>query len=213
MTKQQMRWTALILVLGLAVTELAVWGRRQNLAASRRAAYLQGINAAAQAVAAGGSAAALTDQISSQLTRLLSLRSCHFQSASPTSASQPGCTPAARSQPQTGMGRRAPRPARRHRAASPKPRRLSRPVPHGSRPALTANPRAAAGRGSPRRPGGALSAAAEPVPEARLGEQVARPCRVGLQLAAQAGEVDPQVAGFGAVLVAPGFPEELLLGD
>jgi hypothetical protein len=79
MTKQQMRWTALILVLGLAVTELAVWGRRQNLAASRRAAYLQGINAAAQAVAAGGSAAALTDQISSQLTRLLSLRSCHFQ--------------------------------------------------------------------------------------------------------------------------------------
>jgi hypothetical protein len=58
--------TVLILVLGVAVTELAVWGRRQHLAANRRAGYLAGINAAAQAVAAGDSASALIDQVSRQ---------------------------------------------------------------------------------------------------------------------------------------------------
>ena len=71
--------TVLLLVIGVAVTEIAVWGRRQHLTASRRAGYLDGINSAAQAVAVGGSAAALTEQVTSQLTRLLSLRSCRFQ--------------------------------------------------------------------------------------------------------------------------------------
>ena len=71
--------TVLILVIGMAVTEIAVWGRRQHLAASRRAGYLEGINAAAEAVAVGGSPSALTDQVSDQLTRLLLLRSCRFQ--------------------------------------------------------------------------------------------------------------------------------------
>jgi K+-sensing histidine kinase KdpD len=71
--------TLLLLVIGMAVTELAVWGRRQHAAASRRAGYLDGINAAAQAVAAGGSPSALTEQVTGQLTQLLSLRSCRFQ--------------------------------------------------------------------------------------------------------------------------------------
>ena len=53
--------TVLLLVIGVAVTEIAVWGRRQRVAASRRAGYLEGINSAAQAVAAGGSAPALTE--------------------------------------------------------------------------------------------------------------------------------------------------------
>ena len=71
--------TVLLLVIGVAVTEMAVWGRRQHTAASRRAGYLDGINAAAQAVAAGGSPAALIDQVSGQLTQVLSLQSCRFQ--------------------------------------------------------------------------------------------------------------------------------------
>ncbi len=71
--------TVLILVIGVAVTELAVWGRRQHLAASRRAGYLDGINAAAEAVATGGSPLTLVDQVAGQLTRLLSLRSCRFE--------------------------------------------------------------------------------------------------------------------------------------
>ncbi len=71
--------TVLLLVIGVAVTEIAVWGRRQYVSASRRAGYLEGINSAAQAVAAGGSASALIEEVNRQLTQLLSLRSCSFQ--------------------------------------------------------------------------------------------------------------------------------------
>jgi Domain of unknown function (DUF4118) len=71
--------TVLLLVIGVAVTAISVWGRRQSAAASRRAGYLDGINSAAQAVAAGGAAPRLIDQVSGQLTQLLSLRSCSFQ--------------------------------------------------------------------------------------------------------------------------------------
>ena len=39
--------TVLLLVIGVAITEIAVWGRRQHAAASRRAGYLDGISAAA----------------------------------------------------------------------------------------------------------------------------------------------------------------------
>ena len=71
--------TVLLLVIGVAVSELAVWGRRQHATASRRAGYLDGIRAAAQAVAAGGSPSDLIDQVTRQLTGLLALQSCRFQ--------------------------------------------------------------------------------------------------------------------------------------
>jgi K+-sensing histidine kinase KdpD len=71
--------TVLLLVIGAAVTELAVWARRQHAAASRRAGYLDGINAAARAVAAGESPGALIDEVSGRLTELLSLRMCRFE--------------------------------------------------------------------------------------------------------------------------------------
>jgi hypothetical protein len=70
--------TVLLLVIGVAVTEIAVWGRRQYAIASRRAGYLEGINNAARVVAAGGSAPALIDQVRGQLLQLLSPR-CVFQ--------------------------------------------------------------------------------------------------------------------------------------
>ena len=71
--------TILLLVIGVAVTEIAVWGRRQHAAASRRAGYLDGIHAAAQAAATGSSPSALIDQVTGQLIRVLSLDSCRFQ--------------------------------------------------------------------------------------------------------------------------------------
>jgi Domain of unknown function (DUF4118) len=71
--------TVLLLVIGIAVTEIAVWGRRQHAAANRRAGYLEGINDAARAVATGAPPAMFTDQIATSLTQLLSLRSCQFQ--------------------------------------------------------------------------------------------------------------------------------------
>ena len=77
--REDLQTTLLLLVIGVAVTELAVWGRRQHTAASRRAGYLDGIHAAAQAVASGGSPSALIDQVVGQLTRVLSLEACRFQ--------------------------------------------------------------------------------------------------------------------------------------
>jgi K+-sensing histidine kinase KdpD len=71
--------TVLLLVIGVAVTEIAVRGRRQHAAASRRAGYVEGISSAAQAVATGGSPSALIEQVIAQLTQLLSLRSCRFE--------------------------------------------------------------------------------------------------------------------------------------
>jgi len=53
--REDIETTLLLLVIGVAITEIAVWGRRQHAAASRRAGYLDGINAAAQAAAAGAS--------------------------------------------------------------------------------------------------------------------------------------------------------------
>jgi K+-sensing histidine kinase KdpD len=71
--------TVLLLVIGVGVTEIAVWGRRQHAAASRRAGYLDGISSAAHAVATGGSPSVLIEQVAGQLTGLLTLRSCLFQ--------------------------------------------------------------------------------------------------------------------------------------
>ena len=77
--REDIETTLLLLVIGVAVTEIAVWGRRQHAVASRRAGYLDGINAAAQAAATGSSPSALTAQVADQLTRVLSLVSCRFQ--------------------------------------------------------------------------------------------------------------------------------------
>jgi K+-sensing histidine kinase KdpD len=71
--------TVLLVVIGAAVTEIAVWGRRQYSAASRRAGYLDGINDAGRAVATGDSPSAVADRIAAGLIQLLSLRSCEFQ--------------------------------------------------------------------------------------------------------------------------------------
>jgi hypothetical protein len=71
--------TVLLVIIGAAVTEIAVWGRRQHSAASRRAGYLDGINDAARAAATGDSPSAVAGRIAAGLIELLSLRSCEFQ--------------------------------------------------------------------------------------------------------------------------------------
>ena len=71
--------TVLLLVIGIAMTEISAWGRRQQTVATRRAGYLEGINDAARAVAAGDSPTALADQVAGRLVQLLGLRSCQFQ--------------------------------------------------------------------------------------------------------------------------------------
>jgi K+-sensing histidine kinase KdpD len=71
--------TVLLLVIGVAVTELAVWGRREHTAASRRAGYLDGIGATVEAVATGEGPSELIGEVSGQLIRVLSLRACRWQ--------------------------------------------------------------------------------------------------------------------------------------
>jgi K+-sensing histidine kinase KdpD len=71
--------TVLILAVGVAVTEIAVRRRRHGTAAGRRAGYLDGISAAARAVATGTEPQLLIDQVCGQLTRLLGLSACRFQ--------------------------------------------------------------------------------------------------------------------------------------
>src|SRR5215469_9514009 len=54
--------TVLLLVIGVAVTEISVVGRRQHAAASRRAGYVDGICGAAPTVVAVASPSAAIDQ-------------------------------------------------------------------------------------------------------------------------------------------------------
>lgn len=56
---------ALLLAVGAGVTQLAARGRRQHVLANRDAGYLDGIRAAADAVATGGSSGDLIDEVHS----------------------------------------------------------------------------------------------------------------------------------------------------
>ena len=71
--------TLLLLAVGIAVTELAVWGRRKAALASGQAGYLAGIRAATEVVSTGGSGRQLVQDVSQQLVRMLGLAGCHFE--------------------------------------------------------------------------------------------------------------------------------------
>jgi K+-sensing histidine kinase KdpD len=70
--------TLLLLAVGVAVTELAVWGRRQQRRAGQQAGYLTGLHAASEAMARGGSPTRVVRQVADELTRVLNLQTCHF---------------------------------------------------------------------------------------------------------------------------------------
>jgi K+-sensing histidine kinase KdpD len=71
---------ALLLVLiGLAVTEIALWGHRQQARAARRSGYLEGVLGAAKVVSEGETpASALVDVVARQITEVLGADACHF---------------------------------------------------------------------------------------------------------------------------------------
>jgi K+-sensing histidine kinase KdpD len=74
--------TAVLLVLiSVAVTEVALWGRRQQAQASRRSGYLDGVLNAARAVAEGDApASTVTDLVAGQIAEVLDADSSHFVS-------------------------------------------------------------------------------------------------------------------------------------
>lgn len=69
----------LLLAVGVGVTQLAMWGRRQLADASRDAGYLDGIRAAAEAVSVGTSSGDVIQEVAGQITRVLGLRACRFE--------------------------------------------------------------------------------------------------------------------------------------
>ncbi len=70
--------TVLLVLVGIAVTELALWGGRQQARASSRAGYLDGLMATSQIVSAQFSPVALGDQLARHLTDLLEVDTCRF---------------------------------------------------------------------------------------------------------------------------------------
>jgi K+-sensing histidine kinase KdpD len=69
----------LLVVIGVAVTEIALWGRRQQARAALRAGYLDGVLTAARTVAAGETAAeALVDVVARQIEDVLDVDACTF---------------------------------------------------------------------------------------------------------------------------------------
>ena len=69
----------LLVLVGAAVTELALWGRREQARSSRREGYLSGIVTAASAVAAGTiSQPGLIEYVRNQLVEVLDLDGCRF---------------------------------------------------------------------------------------------------------------------------------------
>ncbi|HVH21485.1 MAG TPA: DUF4118 domain-containing protein [Pseudonocardia sp.] len=74
--------TAVLLVLvGVAVTEIALWGRRQQARASQQAGYLDGVLSTAATVGAGRtSTSALIENVRAQLVDVLQIDDCRFDS-------------------------------------------------------------------------------------------------------------------------------------
>jgi K+-sensing histidine kinase KdpD len=77
--------TAVLLVLvGLAVTEVALWGRRQQARASRRHGYLDGVLSAAQMAAEGDAPpAAVVTFVADQISNVLGVDQCVFRPGTP----------------------------------------------------------------------------------------------------------------------------------
>lgn len=72
--------TALLLVVGLAVTEVALWGRRQQARASRRAGYLDGVLRTADLVALRDtSPEVLTGEVAARITEVLGIDGCRYE--------------------------------------------------------------------------------------------------------------------------------------
>jgi len=110
----------LLVGVGIAVTELAAWGRRQQALASRDAGYLAGVHAAAGVSATGGSPSELIRSVTGQLTD--TLRPARMPLPGGSRRTGEPTTARARRTPhleRVGVGRRPAGPARRHGDRTP----------------------------------------------------------------------------------------------
>jgi K+-sensing histidine kinase KdpD len=71
--------TVLLVLISLAVTEVALWGYRQRANAARRSGYLDGVLGAARAVAEGDTPTAVViDIVARQIAEALAADSCRY---------------------------------------------------------------------------------------------------------------------------------------
>lgn len=71
--------TVLLILVGIAVTELALWGRRQQARSSRRAGYLDGVLGTSKIIAVRETSAdTLTSHVAQQIAQLLDIDECRY---------------------------------------------------------------------------------------------------------------------------------------
>lgn len=71
--------TVLLVLIGAAVTELALWGRRQQAGASRRAGYLDGVLGTAELMLVRhDSVETLIHRVADQITEVLGIGACRY---------------------------------------------------------------------------------------------------------------------------------------
>jgi len=71
--------TVLLVLVGVAVTEIALWGRRQEARASRRAGYLDGVLGTSKIIAVReASTDDLIDHVAHQIVLILDIDECRF---------------------------------------------------------------------------------------------------------------------------------------
>lgn len=71
--------TVLLVVVGVAVTEIALWGRRQQARGSRRAGYLDGVFGTSKIIAAReASPTDLINHVATQIVEVLDIDDCRF---------------------------------------------------------------------------------------------------------------------------------------
>ncbi|TPG14888.1 DUF4118 domain-containing protein [Pedococcus bigeumensis] len=68
----------LLLVVGIAVTELALWGQHQRADLSRQRGYLDGVMATAESVAQDAGASSVTSAVADRIREVLDLDRCEF---------------------------------------------------------------------------------------------------------------------------------------
>jgi K+-sensing histidine kinase KdpD len=71
--------TVLLVLVGVSVTEIALWCRRQQARASRRTGYLEGVFGTSSIIALqGASPEALTSHVAHQIAQILDIDECRF---------------------------------------------------------------------------------------------------------------------------------------
>ena len=84
----------LLALIGLAVTEIALWGRRQQARASTRAGYLDGVVSAARLAASGTTSPSdLVQLVARQIGDVLDLDECRFEAGPNSDPERPRLHP------------------------------------------------------------------------------------------------------------------------